>query len=225
MDLVGFGRSDKYTEMHEYSYQMHHDAVAGFITALNLARITLVCQDWGGILGLPIATEMPERFARLVIMNTGLPTGDIPPSEGFKQWRAFAERVGRELEPGRLVALSAISAAITPEVQAAYDAPFPDADYRAGVAAFPLLVPMYPDDPGAAEHRRTREALREWRKPTLVLFSDSDPVTSGAAPFFRKLIPAAKDQLDVAIQGVGHFLQEEQGEAVAEQIVAFVKRT
>ncbi|MBC8170110.1 MAG: haloalkane dehalogenase [Anaerolineae bacterium] len=223
-DLIGFGRSDKYTEIEDYSYQMHFDSLVAFITALDLQRITLVCQDWGGILGLPVVTEMPERFARLVIMNTGLPGGDARMTDAFMQWRAFAERTGRDLEPGQLIKISAINPeAITPEIQAAYDAPFPDASYRAGVAAFPLLIPLQPDAPGAAEIRAAREKLRHWNQPALVLFSDSDPVTRGGDAFFRKLLPTAQET--ITIVGAGHFLQEDQGEAVAAHIVRFMDST
>lgn len=223
-DLIGFGRSDKYTEINDYSYQMHFDSLVAFITALDLQRITLVCQDWGGILGLPIVTEMPERFARLVIMNTGLPGGDSRMTDAFMQWRAFAERTGRDLEPGQLLKISAVNPdTIPPEIVAAYDAPFPDASYRAGVAAFPLLIPLQPDAPGAAKIRAAREKLSGWMKPALVLFSDSDPVTRGGDAFFRKLLPTA--QATVTIAGAGHFLQEDQGEAVAAHIVRFMGST
>jgi haloalkane dehalogenase len=225
MDWIGFGRSDKYSEISEYSYQMHHDTLTAFIEKLDLRDITLVCQDWGGILGLPVATEMMDRFARLVIMNTGLPTGDLSLGEGFMQWRNFAERTGRDLEPGKLVQISSVAIQPSAETIAAYDAPFPDATYRAGVAAFPLLIPLKRDDAGAAELRQTREALKSWAKPALVMFSDSDPVTGGGDRFFRKIIPTAKDQPVITIRGAGHFLQEEKGEEIAAHIVEFIRRT
>lgn len=223
-DFIGFGRSDKYAEIDDYSFAMHFAALRELVEGLDLQRITLVCQDWGGILGLPLATTLEERFARLVIMNTGLPGGDTPITEGFMQWRAFAQNAGRDLEPGRLVALSTTTRRLPEEVRAAYDAPFPDADYRAGVAAFPLLVPIQADAPGAAEIRAAREALKDWHKPVQVMFSDGDPVTRGGDRFFRRLIPGAQGQPEITITGAGHFLQEEQGELIAEHIAAFVPK-
>lgn len=223
-DMVGFGRSDKFSDIDDYSFQMHYDMLAGFVLSLDLRGITLVCQDWGGILGLPLAVQMPERFARLVIMNTGLPTGERPPSEGFLQWRAFAERTGRDLQPGQLVRVSTPHNPVSDEVAAAYDAPFPDADYRAGVAAFPLLVPIKPDDPGASVAAATRDALKNWDKPALVMFSDSDPVTGGLDRYFRHIIPTAKNEPEITIQNAGHFLQEEKGEEIAGHIVDFMGR-
>jgi haloalkane dehalogenase len=223
-DFIGFGRSDKYTEKNEYSFQMHVDTLKEFIIALDLKGITFVVQDWGGLIGLRTAAEMQERTSRLVIMNTGLPTGDIPPSKGFLTWRKYAERT-RDLPIGSLIQKSmADPVNISDDVIAAYEAPFPDLSYKVGAAMFPLLVPMNMDDAGAKELRDARDIYSTWEKPTLVMFSDKDPITKGGDRFFKKLIPSAKNEPDITIHDAGHFLQEEKGEEIAQHIVDFLQR-
>jgi haloalkane dehalogenase len=222
-DLVGFGRSDKLTAREAYTYQFHVDAMTAFVESLNLREITLFGQDWGGLIGLRIAAENPDRFARIVVANTGLPTGDQPMTEGFMRWREYSQKV-ENFHIGGIVK-GGCATELSPEIIAAYNAPFPDDGYKAGARQFPMLVPITPDDPASEANRRAWEVLRRWEKPLLTAFSDGDPVTRGGERVFQKLVPGAQGQPHVTITGAGHFLQEDKGEELAQAVVNFISRT
>ena len=219
-DLVGFGRSDKPALRSDYSYQRHVEWLRATVHALELRNVTLVCQDWGGLLGLRLVAEEPERFARVVAANTFLPTGDPPPGEAFLRWRDFSQRVP-EFSAGFIVQ-SATATELPPEVTAAYDAPFPDESYKAGARAFPLLVPASSDDPAAPANRRAWQALERFEKPFLTAFSDGDPITRGGEAVFQARVPGAKGRAHVTIAGAGHFLQEDRGAELARAVVDFI---
>jgi haloalkane dehalogenase len=222
-DLIGFGRSDKPTRREDYTYARHVAWVAAFLAALDLRHITLLCQDWGGLIGLRLAAEHGERFDRIVAANTFLPVGDRRPSDAFFAWREFAQTVP-ELPVGRIVA-TACARGLAPEVIAAYDAPFPDESFKAGARQFPLLVPVSPDDPAAPANRRAWEVLERWEKPFLTAFGDSDPFTQGADRLLQAKIPGAAGQPHVTLAQAGHFLQEDAGEELGQVVAEFVART
>ena len=222
-DLVGFGRSDKPTQREDYSYQRHIDWMAGLLAALDLRQITLVGQDWGGLLGLRLAAEHEARFARIVAANTGLPTGDTPMSPAFFAWQRYSQTTPN-FHVGGIVKGGCVTE-LTPEIIAAYDAPFPDDRYTAGARQFPLLVPTTPDDPASPANRQAWQVLTHWDKPFLTAFSDSDAVTHGGERVFQKLVPGAQGQPHTIITGAGHFLQEDKGEELAHVVVDFMSKT
>ena len=220
IDLIGFGRSDKPTRREDYTYQAHVDWTWAAIEAIGLTDITLVCQDWGGLIGLRLVGEHPERFARVVAANTVLPTGDLDPGEAFLAWRQFSQE-SPDFPVGKIIG-GACAGKLTPEIAAAYDAPFPDESFKAGARHFPMLVPTRPDDPASAANRAAWEVLRTFDKPFLCAFSDSDPMTRAAEPLLRKQIRGAEGQTHVTITEAGHFLQEDKGVELAEAVVQFV---
>jgi haloalkane dehalogenase len=222
-DLVGFGRSDKPVRREDYTYQRHVDWMRGLIERLDLRDITLVCQDWGGLIGLRLDAEHEARFARIVVANTFLPTGDTTPSDAFLMWRKYSQETP-DFHVGGIVR-GGCATELTPEVVAAYDAPFPGDRYKAGARQFPMLVPVSPDDPAAVPNRRAWEVLRRWRKPFLTAFSDSDPITRGGDRFFQEAVPGAAGQPHTTIMGAGHFLQEDKGEELARVVVDFLVRS
>ncbi len=222
-DLFGFGRSDKPAARSDYSYQFHVDSLHHLLNTTALSNISLFCQDWGGLLGLRVVGEVPGRFARVVAANTFLPTGDLPLTEGFIRWREYSQKVP-ELHCGGVVRGGCVQT-LPPDVIAACDAPFPDETYKAGARAFPMLVPATPNDPASPANRAAWEELRRWEKPFLTLFGDGDPVTRGGERYLQRRIPGAAGQPHAVIPTAGHFLQEDQGEAVADRVVAFMKNS
>lgn len=222
-DLIGFGRSDKPAEKGDYTFQRHVDWMSSFLKQIDLLDATLFAQDWGALIGLRLVAEQPDRFARVVIGNGGLPTGDRPGNEAFMRWQKFSQ-TSPAFDIGRLIRGATVTT-LPDDVVAAYDAPFPDDSYKAGARIFPSLVPTQPDDPAAKANRRAWEILQKWEKPFLTAFSDSDPVTKGGEHVMQRRIPGAQGQPHTTIVGAGHFLQEDKGDELARIIVDFIART
>jgi len=218
-DYFGFGRSDKPTRIEDYSYDFHYASIERLADELDLRETTVVVQDWGGPIGLRLAVERPDRVGRLVILNTGIGAGRAPSPEWLR-FRDFMRRVGTDLVPGQLVQISCVNE-LSEDVVEAYNAPFPTPESKAGVLAFPELVPTEIDHPSAEKMLEVRAGLERWERPTLVLFSDLDRIfTPEAAERLAAWIPGAGPAEIVA--GAGHFLQEEKGEEIAERIVRFL---
>lgn len=215
-DLVGFGRSDKPLDPDAYSYQSHVDWVRVVIDALDLREITLFGQDWGGLIGLRLAAEEEERFARVVASNTFLPTGDIPGGDAFMAWKQFA-LTAPTFDVGRIVNGGSARELSAGEV-AAYDAPFPDDTYKIAARRFPALVPVTPNDPASEANRAAWKVLDTWEKPFLTLFADSDPITRGGDHVLQARIPGCAGQPHAMIAGAAHFIQEDAGPELARRI-------
>lgn len=220
-DLIGFGRSDKLSERTAYSYARMVGWMSEWLLALDLKDLTLVCQDWGGLIGLRLVAAHPERFARVVVANTGLPTGEQRMTDAFLKWREFSQSV--PVFPTGAIIDAATVTTLSDAVKAAYDAPFPDESYKEAARQLPTLVPATPDDPGGIDNRQAWEVLRRFEKPFLTAFSDGDPVTKGGEAVFQKLVPGAAGQPHQILKGGGHFLQEDIGEELAAVVVAFMR--
>jgi len=222
-DLIGFGRSDKPCKRTDYTYQRHVDWMQGWLEQVDLNRITLVCQDWGGLIGLRLVTANMDRFARVVVANTGLPTGDRPITDAFLNWRKFSLEAP-EFDVGAIISMGCQTPP-PPEAISAYNAPFPDDSFKEGARIFPSLVPIDPDDPASEANREAWKILSKFEKPFLTAFSDGDPITRGGEKIFKQRVPGAAGQSHTIIKGGGHFLQEDCGEDLAKVVIDFIKQT
>jgi haloalkane dehalogenase len=223
-DLVGFGRSDKPADGTDYSYARHVEWMRSVLfDSLDLHDVTLVCQDWGSLIGLRLVAEHPSRFARVVVANGGLPTGNEPLTDAFLSWQQFSQETP-DFHIGSIVMMGCTTP-LPPEVVAAYDAPFPSDEYKAGARAFPLLVPTRPDDPAAEANAAAWDQLSRWDRPLLTAFSDRDPITKGGEQIFQRTVPGASGQPHTTIAGAGHFLQEDRGRELATVVAEFIART
>ena len=218
-DLIGFGKSDKPAARADYTYERHVQWMSDWLVGLDLRNITLFCQDWGGLIGLRLVAAFPERFARLVIANTGMPTGSGM-SAGFDQWLKISQTIPN-FPAGMIVNMGTTRELSAAEI-AAYDAPFPDESYKEGARQFPLLVPVTPEHGSVAENIAAWKVLEAFDKPVLTCFSDNDPVTKGGEAAIIARIPGAKGQAHCIVAG-GHFLQEDAPDELVAIIDAFVK--
>ena len=221
-DLVGFGRSDKPSEKSDYTYERHVRWMSDWLTGLDLKRLTLFCQDWGGLIGLRLVAAFPERFSRVVVANTGLPVGNAF-SPAFDQWLNLSQSVP-ELPVGQIVNMGTLRG-LSADEQAAYNAPFPDESYKIAARVFPTLVPITPEHASVAENQRAWQVLEKFEKPFLTAFSDSDMITRGGEKIFQERVPGAKGRRHVTISKAGHFLQEDQPEELTRVLDDFIRDT
>jgi haloalkane dehalogenase len=222
-DLIGFGRSDKPAERAEHTYARHVEWLReALFDRLGLDQVTVVGQDWGGLLGLRLVAEHPERVARVAVANTGLPTGDERPSDAFLAWQRYSQTT-EAFHVGRIVS-GGCATPLDEAVVAGYDAPFPDDTYKEGPRQLPALVPTSPSDPASAANRAAWASLERFERPFLCCFSDGDAITRGADRRFIERVPGAKGQDHTTIEGGGHFLQEDRGRALGEVLARFLAR-
>lgn len=220
-DLIGFGKSSKPTEQADYSYARHITWMQNFLDQLGTKAMTLFCQDWGGLIGLRLVANHPDRFARIVVSNTGLPTGDHTPPDAFKKWQQFSQKVN--VFPFESVLQGATHRELSDEELKAYRAPFPSEDYTAGAKIFPMFVPTSSNDPESENNRQAwKNVFSRWTKPLITLFGDKDPITAGGERVFQKLVPGSKGQAHAIIENGGHFIQEDEGPLLSEHIIKFI---
>lgn len=221
-DLIGFGKSDKPALKTDYSYARHVAWMKAFIEMLDLQDITLFCQDWGSLIGLRVAAENEQRFARIALGNGGMPTGDQEMPKAFLTWQKFA-RFSPWFPIGKLIQKATVTE-LSDAVVAAYDAPFPSAKFKAGARVFPQLVPTTPNDPASDANRAAWSVFRKWQKPFLTTFSNRDPITRGGEKVWQESVPGARAQDHVRILNGGHFLQEDKGAELAEVMIRFIAK-
>lgn len=216
-DLIGFGKSDKPTETSDYSYNNHVAWMQNWLDQMEVSDAVLFCQDWGGLIGLRLVAENPDRFAAVMAGNTGLPIGQGTPSDAFLKWQKFSQTI--PVFPTGQILQGATVRELTDDEVAAYDAPYPDESYKAGARIFPALVPTDPTMEGVAENLHAWEVLKRWDKPFLTGFSDQDPVSKGGEKVFQKLVPGAAGQPHEILKNGGHFLQEDVHEQLSQMLI------
>jgi haloalkane dehalogenase len=221
-DLIGFGRSDKPSEPADYTYERHVRWMSDWLQQMDLRDITFFGQDWGGLIGLRLVAAFPDRFARVVVANTGMPTGEGM-TEGFQRWLDFSQNTP-VLPIGDIIAMGC-QRTLTDAEKAGYDAPFPEERYKAGARRFPALVPVTPQHASVAENKAAWKVLESFTRPLLTAFSDADPITKGGERIFQERVPGAKAQPHVTIQNAGHFLQEDKPDEIADLLHRFIGRT
>jgi haloalkane dehalogenase len=222
-DLIGFGKSDKPKNQDDYTYERHVSWMSQWLTALDLKRITLFCQDWGGLIGLRLVAAFPDRFARVVVANTGMPVGAGFITEAFNNWLNFSQSV--EVLPIDFILNGGTQRELSEAERAAYRAPYPEESYKAGARRFPRLVPITPEHASVAENKAAWLVLGKFEKPFLTAFSDGDPVTKGGETAFYERVPGTKGQKHVTIKGGGHFLQEDKPEEITALLDQFIRET